>query len=413
MSRKHHEHGRKVRISMITVTIDSPSLDIAPQWDELVRRASSNVFMNPAALAAAVATDFAKLQVLLAWEQGASQRRLVGIWALQVRQLVPLWPKVSEALPYNYAFLSSPIIDPAFADQVIAAFLAAIEQDPLLPDVLSLTSFDAECPSYAAMSKWLAARGIDPLVVARSSRPFVTKEFGVKRSGSTRKKLRQDWNRLATLGAVDVVNDRSPGAVRQAFETFLAMEKASWKGEQGTAVLSNARDAAFTRQLVQNLADRQACSVALLQVSDNVAAAQVLMYCGSTAYTWKTAYNAQFARYSPGHLLVDKVTDQLLAQPGIEAINSCAAEDSFMAQLWTGRRTMLDMLFDVSGTKSLGFRMEAGRLLGYHFLRRLRHRFRQRRPASSASKAPQSTSAKPGQEASAALGSPAKAEVGR
>ncbi|MCA6109823.1 GNAT family N-acetyltransferase [Bradyrhizobium cenepequi] len=397
---------------MITVTIDSPRLDIAPQWDELVRRASSNAFMNPAALATAVATDFAKLRVLLAWELGASQRRLVGIWALQVRQVVPLWPKVSEALPYNYAFLSSPVVDPAFSDQVLPAFLAAIEQDPLLSDVLSLTSFDAECPSYAAMSKWLAARGIEPLIVATSSRPFVTKEFGVKRSGSTRKKLRQDWNRLSALGVVDVVNDRSPGAVRQAFETFLAMEKASWKGERGTAVLSDARDADFTRQLVQNLADREACSVALLQVNGDVAAAQVLMYCGSTAYTWKTAYNAQFARYSPGHLLVDKVTDQLFAQPEIEAINSCAAEDSFMAQLWAGRRTMLDLLFDVRGTKSLGYRMEAGRLLGYHLLRRLRHRFRQHRPASAASKAPQRGSTKPEKEASAALRSPAKAEVG-
>jgi CelD/BcsL family acetyltransferase involved in cellulose biosynthesis len=405
--------GRTARISMISVTIDSPRLDVAPQWDELVRRASSNVFMNPAALAAAAATDFAKIRVLQAWEQGASQRRLVGLWALQVRQAVPLWPKLSEALPYTYAFLSSPVVDPAFADQVIAAFLGAIERDPMLPDVLSLTSFDAECPSYGAMLKWLSARGIEPLMVGTSSRPFVMKEFGVKRSGSTRKKLRQDWNRLSSLGAVEVVNDRSPGAVRQAFETFLAMEKASWKGEHGTALLSDARDAGFTRQLVQNLADRQACSVALLQVNGDVAAAQVLMYCGSTAYTWKTAYNGEFARYSPGHLLVDKVTDRLLAQPEIEAINSCAAEDSFMAQLWAGRRTMLDLLFDVSGTKSLGYRMEAGRLLSYHFLRRLRQRLRQRRAPSSAGKAPQSASAKPGHEAGAALRAPIKAGVRR
>lgn len=396
---------------MIAVTIDSPRPDIAPQWDELVPRASSNVFMNPAALAAAAATGFAKLRVLLAWEQVASQRKLVGMWALQVRRPMPLWPEFSEALPYTYAFLSSPVVDPAFADQVVPAFLDAIEQDPLLPDVVGLTSFDAECPSYAAMSKWLAARGIEPLIVACSSRPFVTKEHGVKRSGSTRKKLRQDWNRLSALGAVDVVNDRSPEAVGQAFETFLAMEKASWKGERGTALLSDVRDAAFTRRLVQNLADRQACSVALLQVNGEVAAAQVLMYCGSTAYTWKTAYNAEFARYSPGHLLVDKVTDQLFAQPEIDAINSCAAEDSFMGQLWTGRRTMLDMLFDVSGTKSLGYRMEAGRLLGYQFLRRLRQRLRQRRPAPSASKASQGSVGKPGQEAGATLRAPVKAGV--
>ena len=48
----------------------------------------------------------------------------------------------------------------------------------------------------------------------QSARPFATRDFGVKRSGSTRKKLRQDWNRLSALGAVDVVNDRTPEAVR-------------------------------------------------------------------------------------------------------------------------------------------------------------------------------------------------------
>ena len=65
---------------MISVTIDSPNTDIGQQWDDLIRRASSNVFMNPAALQAASETDFAAIKVLLAWEQGAGQRKLVGVW---------------------------------------------------------------------------------------------------------------------------------------------------------------------------------------------------------------------------------------------------------------------------------------------------------------------------------------------
>jgi CelD/BcsL family acetyltransferase involved in cellulose biosynthesis len=150
----------------------------------------------------------------------------------------------------------------------------------------------------------------------------VSREFGVKRSGSTRKKLRQDWNRLSSLGAVDVVNARSPGEVQQAFETFLALEKASWKGAQGTALLCDERDAVFVRRLIANLSAASDASVALLRIEGRAIAAQVLMYCGATAYTWKTAFDATFARYSPGALLVDKVTEQLLAAPGIEAVDS-------------------------------------------------------------------------------------------
>ena len=35
-----------------------------------------------------------------------------------------------------------------------------------------------------------------------------------------------------------------------------------------------------------------------------------------------------------------------------------------MGQLWAGRRNMVDMLFDIGPGKSLGYRIEAGRLLG-------------------------------------------------
>jgi CelD/BcsL family acetyltransferase involved in cellulose biosynthesis len=367
--------ARSMRVPMITVTIDSPRPDLGPDWDDLVARASSNVFMNPAALAAAQETGFADIRMLLAWAGDEGAHKLAGVWALQVRRFAPLWPAVIEALPYHYAFLSSPVVDPAHADEVVAAFFVAIENSAL-PKVLDLPSLDAEGPVYSAMRKWLAARGIQPLVLSEFARPYVTREFGVKRSGSTRKKLRQDWNRLCGLGAVEVVNERAAGHVQQAFESFLILEKASWKGERGTALLSRQADATFVRKLLQNLAARGDASVAQLRVNGEVIAAQVLMYCGSTAYTWKTAFDSAYAKYSPGALLVDRITEELLAGTEIEAINSCAAESSFMGQLWAGRRAMADMLVDIGPGKSLGYRIEALRLAGYQGLRDLRDRLR-------------------------------------
>jgi CelD/BcsL family acetyltransferase involved in cellulose biosynthesis len=369
--------ARRFEFPMITVTIDSPRPDLGPDWDDLIARASPNAFMNPAALLAAATTRFAAIRVLLAWEEDGAGRKLVGLWALRLRKLAPLWPVVLDGLPFNYAFVSSPVIDPAYADAVIAAFFAAIENSTL-PKVLNLPSLDAEGPVFAAMLMALAKRGAEPLVLSKLSRPYVTREAGVKRSGSTRKKLRQDFNRLSGLGAVDVVNDRTPGGVQQAFETFLALEKASWKGERGTALLSHESDAAFVRRLIENLAERRGASVAQLRVKGDVVAAQVLMYCGNTAYTWKTAFDAAYAKYSPGTLLVDKVTEELLASAEIQAVNSCAAESSFMGQLWAGRRAMADMLIDIGPGKSLAYRMEALRLAGFQQLRDWRDRMRQR-----------------------------------
>lgn len=361
---------------MISVTVNSPDLDIAADWEDLVRRASPNVFMNPRALAAAQETGFARIHLLLARDDGAAPGKLVGLWALQERKLMPLWPAVLEALPYDYAFLSSPVIDPAYVDAVMPAFCKAIRQHGSLPKVISLHSFNAEAPACAALREALTGNGSEQLTLAQSMRPVVTREFGVKHSGSTRKKLRQEWKRLAALGAVDVINDRAPAAVEQAFESFLTLELASWKGAYGTALLCDDDDAAFVRKLVCALAGEGSASVALLRVDGRPIAAQVLMYCGNTAFTWKIAFDAKFAKFSPGILLVDKVTEELFGLPGIDVIDSCSVETGFMAQLWAGRRQMVDLLVDVGPKKSLPFILEAQRLIGYRRLRELRDRLR-------------------------------------
>ncbi len=358
----------------VTVSICSPELDIAEHWAALIARAPANVFMHPAALKAAHATGFADIHMLLAWAQ--SGERLVGVWALQRTHITPLWPSFLAAPPYNYSFLSNPVIDPDFTNEAVAAFFDAIERDRSLPKVIRLRYLDGSAETYPAIIDALAARGAQALKLSERERPYVTKDFGLKKSGSTRKKLRQDWNRLSALGAVDIVNDRARAAVQDAFETYLAMEAASWKGSRGTALLCDEEDATFARRLISDLAAGENASVALLRVDGRAIAAQVLLYCGTTAYTWKTAFDVEFSKFSPGALLVDKMTEQLFAEAGIEAIESCSPEGGFMNQIWDGRRTSVDMLADVGARKSLGFRAVVASERGYAQLRGLRNRLR-------------------------------------
>jgi len=134
-------------------------------------------------------------------------------------------------------------------------------------------------------------------------------------------------------------------------------------------------DAAFTRALIAQLARDNAASVALLRVDGRPIAAQVLLYGGGTAYTWKTAFDAQFAKFSPGALLIDQVTDALFAG-AIAQVESCSADGSFMQQFWTGRRMTVDLLLDVGQRKSFNFALVARGERGYAWLRRKRDRLR-------------------------------------
>ena len=149
----------------------------------------------------------------------------------------------------------------------------------------------------------------------------------------------------------------------------------SWKGQNGTALLSDKADATFTRRFIANLSDVGGASVALLRVDGKAIAAQVLLYSGPMAYTWKTAFDAEFGKFSPGALLIDKVTDALFAS-GTAQIESCSTDGGFMEHLWTGRRTTVDMLVDVGAKKSAGFTLALLGERGYAFAREQRNRLR-------------------------------------
>lgn len=356
---------------MISVEIRAPDMAMTAQWDALARRMAGNVFMHPAALVAAAETGFAKVHVLLARDG----EKPVGLWALRERRAAPFLPPVLAAPPYEFCFVSSPTIDPDYSDAVMPALFDAIANERTLPNVIQLKLLDADAPSFAPMMAALGARRGQMLKLSERARPFLSGEAERKRSGSTGKKLRQDWNRLSALGAADIANERSAEGARGAFEIFLDLEMRSWKGENGTALLSHENDAAFTRRMIANLADVGGASVALLRVDGKPIAAQVLLYSGVMAYTWKTAFDAEFAKFSPGALLIDKVTDALFAG-GIQQIESCSTEGGFMEQLWTGRRTTVDMLVDVGAEKSLGFTLALLGERGYAWAREQRNRLR-------------------------------------
>jgi hypothetical protein len=78
---------------------------------------------------------------------------------------------------------------------------------------------------------------------------------------------------------------------------------------------------------------------------------------------------------APGALLVDKLTDQLLAAD-VEAIESCSPEGGFMARLWASRRTTSDLLVDVGARRSIAFAAAAMGEWGYAQLRALRNALR-------------------------------------
>lgn len=337
---------------MISVAVVSPDEALNAPWDDL-RPFARNALLHPAALKAASDAMLAVIYVMLAWDMGVEPAKLVGFWAVQSKHL--LFLPFLEALPFNYAMLSTPILHPDYADDVMPAFFAAIAQRRGLSDTVYFRELDAAGREYSAVER--ALRDHPKAIVRTDQRPIANRETGIKRSGSTRKKLRQDWNRLSTLGKVEVTNEREPQAVRDALEIFLRMEAESWKGAEGTALLSRPNDARFARSVISELATRGEASVAILKLDGRPIATQVIIYCGKIAYTWKTSFDEMMGKYSPGTLLVDRISMDLIDSGEVDFIDSCARGDGFMGQLLAGRKPMVDMVVSATPRRSLGYRV--------------------------------------------------------
>jgi CelD/BcsL family acetyltransferase involved in cellulose biosynthesis len=360
----------------LRIEVRPPDEDLAPHWRDLVGRASGNAFADPSGLKAACEQGFAEPFVMLAWDDADTPARLVGLMALRAQKTPGLPARHLWSQAQDYAFVSNPVVDPACGDEVMRAFFAEIARRPDLPKIVRFQHLDGSDPSYDAIAAALAAPLTQSLILEESETPIITREAGMKRSGSTRKKLRQHWNRLAATGAVDVVNERSEAAARDALETFLVMEAAGWKGERGSAILSSARDTAFVRAFVAAMAAHGNASVALLRIDGRPIAAQVLFYAGAKAYTWKTAYDAAYGDFSPGALLIERLTAMLFEEGGIAAIDSCSNGGGFMATLWEGRRPTLDLLVELGPRRSLAFHMIVAHVRGMALIRIARQRLR-------------------------------------
>lgn len=353
-------------------------------WRALAERsAEPNPFMDPAFLAGAGEDVRRLIRVLLAWTGAGANRRLVGCWALRIARptpKVPLPVLVAPAID-KYAFLGSPVVDGAHAENALKAMLDAIAADPDLPKTLLVSDVAPDGVVGETLSRLLAESGMPLVELEQRRRARLCSELDGPSylrqsvSAGTRKKLRQHRKRLAAEGEVEVVTYSEAADVAHAFERFLELEGASWKGRAGTALISDAADAAFAREAIRRMASEGRARIEALTLDGRIVSAQVLLSSGQAVFTWKIAHDEAFARYSPGTLLVESYTAKLLADPAVAFADSCSrSDDGLMASLWSERMTVMDFCFDVRRGGSPRFRLVVAVALGERRLRALAKR---------------------------------------
>ena len=186
------------------------------------------------------------------------------------------------------------------------------------------------------------------------------------------REFRRQKRRLADAGKLEYHVARSVDEIRQGVEAFLTLEAAGWKGRERTAMAIDRFRAAFAREAVHRLSEQDLCRVHSLTLDGRVIACLIVFVEQGVAYTWKTAYDENYAAYSPGTLLMIEVTRTHLDDPNIQVTDSCAMPDHpVMSRIWTERRPVGTMVVGLSAEADRATRQAATQLHLYRETRNM------------------------------------------
>ena len=234
----------------------------------------------------------------------------------------------------------------------LTAFLRKVSQPVLLHSVPRngplWDALTAASGHVAILDQWERAG----LEIAGSYENWFETNFERKR----RKEYRRLRSRLSEQGNLEALS-LSPGEAPAAWvDELLAIEAAGWKGERGTAINFVPKAASLLQEAAAGLSASGKLRFWKLSLDGRVIASLYGIVEGNEAWLGKIAFDQNFARYSPGVLLILHATEQLFAEAGIARVDSCAIPGHPMIDnIWRDRIAVADVMIAHANAGALRF----------------------------------------------------------
>ena len=364
-------------VDVVPIRLSDLDTSALEAWDRLADRAAEpNPFFRRAFVQAA--SEAHEMDPLLL--VGASG----GEWLLCLPVGRSRWRRLAVAclVPWmpDVTYLSTPLVD---RDHVEAAArgLANFPEMERRAAALVLDPIDPDGDVGRALGDAFLLAGREPIRYAEWERgalhrrpepTYVEEAMSAKRRKELRR-LRRSLGR--DLGAEAELVDRSgdPGAC----DEFLRMEAAGWKGDEGTALASSPQREAFFRSMCASATAAGRLQMLSLECAGRTIAMQCNLIDGGTLFGFKVAYDAEFARYSPGSLLEVDAIGLFHESDHLAVADSCAAGDSEMInRIWPDRRRLQTLIVPTASWRA---RLIEPNLAAEALARRVAHASRARR----------------------------------
>ncbi len=357
-------HGRDIP-RKLAIYGAAAGFELRDELDHLSNRTiEPNVFFSARFLAPAMPRlEDREVRFMVMRDENEIRSRLRFVMPYTIeRPGLPLSAPVIRAWATPFGPQGTPLIDRDDPQGVVEDLFDILARKHLnMPNALVLPEMRADRPAAQLVRAVAEARGLPVVSIERKERPFL--ESGLDGDAYIqeaigahhRRDYRRLWRRLAEQGELRHRVARTPDEVRYAFEHFLTLEAGGWKGRRGSAMAVDRFRAAFAREAVNNLAERDCVRIHTLELDGRIVAVLIVFTVSGEAWTWKTAYDESLHAFSPGVLLMIEVVKDHLADPDIQRTDSCAVPDHpVMTRLFSERETMETLVIGLApGTDRL------------------------------------------------------------
>ena len=329
------------------------------RWQALADMAGEpNIFYEPALLMPAIhhCRGEDDLSLFLLWKGAPDASELIGLMPMTRSWRYRRWPFRHIAnWRHANAFLGSPLVVPGAEEVFWTALIRAVEAR-FWGGFLHIQGLPLDGPLAKGLRRAGYAMGRRHDVVQVRPRAFIFAQGrdaddyykGAVRA-KKRKELRRQRARLEELGALTEHRWTDDEGLDRWVEEFLRLEAAGWKGGEGTALASSPETAAFFREAMAGAAARGQLLRQGLRLDGRPIAMLVTLRSGAGAFSFKTAFDEELARYSPG-VQLQLMNLQNLGDPSLAWIDSCAAQDHPMIDhLWRARRPIGSVSIALNG----------------------------------------------------------------
>jgi len=151
--------------------------------------------------------------------------------------------------------------------------------------------------------------------------------------------LRRRKNGLRRLGQVSVERYVVPDRIREVMELFFQAHINQLKAMRKCSLFEDQSMRRFYRSLVANLAGKNMLDFTALTIEGKPIGYYVDFLYNDKLYTYSTTYEMDFAKYSPGKLLLEALIKRAF-DAGLREVDLMRGEESYK-YLWTNKRRKL------------------------------------------------------------------------